>query len=72
MAKHAADVVAENFLNKFDMTRRIDNVIMTGGGAKFYVDALRQRLSGYNIHVAGDSIMINARGFYQTADDMLS
>lgn len=71
VAQNAARQAVNTFLNAQDMTRRFDNIIMTGGGAKFYVDELRRRLPGYDIRIEQDSIMMNARGFYQLSQDML-
>jgi len=41
------------------------------GGAKFYASALRRRLPAYCIVVDEQSLMMNARGFYLIAQDLL-
>lgn len=44
---------------------------MTGGGAKFYANALRKRFPNYEIVVDADSVMTNARGFHLLASGLL-
>jgi hypothetical protein len=44
---------------------------MTGGGAKFYVNALSRRFPDYKIIADKDSIMTNARGFYLFAAGLM-
>lgn len=63
--------VAEDALNRM-MARvgtmaDIDNIILVGGGAHFYLPVLRKRLPGYNILIAHESIFANVRGFQLTA-----
>lgn len=71
VAQRAAAEVVDRFVGALDMRRRFDNIIMTGGGAKFYEHALRKRFPDYNIVVHADSVMTNARGFRMMASDML-
>ena len=71
VAEKAAAEVVDRFISALDKRRRFDHIIMTGGGAKFYERALRKRLPDYNITVAKDSVMHNARGFRMIACDML-
>lgn len=71
VAENAAEEIVDRFVNAIDMRRRFDNIIMTGGGAKFYASALRRRLPAYTIVVDEQSLMMNARGFYLIAQDLL-
>lgn len=71
VAETAAAEVVDRFINGLDTRRRFDNIILTGGGAKFYAAALRARLPDYSIVVGQDSVMQNARGFYRIANDLL-
>lgn len=71
IAESAADEVVDRFMNALDRTRRFDQIIMTGGGAKYYVNALRRRFPDYKINADKDSIMTNARGFYLFAAGLL-
>lgn len=71
IAEAAADALVDRFINALDRTRRFDQIIMTGGGAKFYVKALRRRFPDHKILVDHDSIMTNARGFYLFAAGLL-
>jgi plasmid segregation protein ParM len=71
IAESAADEVVDRFINALDRTRRFDQIIMTGGGAKYYVSALRRRFPDYKIIADKDSIMTNARGFYLFAAGLL-
>jgi plasmid segregation protein ParM len=64
IAESAAATVVNTFLNSLNTTRRFDKIIMTGGGARYYVKALQDRFPDYEILVERDSIMTNARGFY--------
>lgn len=72
VAEKAAAEVVDRFISALDKRRRFDHIIMTGGGAKFYERALRKRLPDYNITVAKDSVMHNARGFRMIACDMMT
>ena len=64
VAQNAAEEVVDRFVNSLDMRRRFDNIILTGGGAKYYANAIRARLSEYTFTVSQDSVMQNARGFH--------
>ena len=72
VAQRAATEVVDRFVGALDMRRRFDNIIMTGGGAKFFEHALRKRFPDYNIVVQTDNVMTNARGFRMVASDMLA
>lgn len=71
IAESSAHEVVDRFINALDRTRRFDQIIMTGGGAKYYVNALRRRFPDYTILLDKGSIMTNARGFYLFAAGLL-
>lgn len=71
IAEAAADSVVDRFLNAHNHIGRIHQVVMSGGGAKFYVDALSRRFPGHKILAEKDSIMSNVRGFYLSATGLL-
>lgn len=43
VAEGVADDVIDRFINALNFNRRFSQIIMTGGGAKFYANALRKR-----------------------------
>lgn len=71
VAEAAADAVVDRFMNAQDQVGRIDQIVMTGGGAKFYVAALRRRFPDHKIVADEKSIMSNVRGFYLFAAGLL-
>jgi plasmid segregation protein ParM len=71
IAETAADEIVDRFVNALDRTRRFDRIILTGGGAKFYVNALRKHFPDHNILAEKESMMANARGFYLFARGLL-
>lgn len=73
LAMDAARREIAAFLGRIDMNKaRFSKVILTGGGARFYEAALRERLPGYQIETMADSVMSNARGFWLAGCDQLS
>lgn len=49
----------------------IHRIFLTGGGAKFYLRALQERLPEYDIQVLPDAVMGNARGYFLAGRDLL-
>ena len=74
--KGIAEVAGAEIVNKFvsalDVTRPFERIVMAGGGAKFYVAALRKRFPDFEIVASNDSVMANVRGFYAFAAGLLS
>jgi len=64
IAQDEAREVVDRFLNAIDASLKIDIIHLTGGGASFYIKALREALPGYDIQVEPGTVMANARGFY--------
>jgi plasmid segregation protein ParM len=71
IAEDAAAEIVNKFVSALDMTRPFDRIVMAGGGAKFYVKALRKRFPDFEIIASSDSVMANARGFYAFAAGLL-
>lgn len=71
MEQEAASVIS-SFLQRFVPGELgIQRIFLTGGGAKFYLRALQERLPEYHISVLPDSLMSNARGYYLAGRDLL-
>ena len=68
MVQTAADQVVDRFINSIDMSLGISTIQLAGGGASFYLEALKKAFKGYNISLLNTSVMANARGFYLVAD----
>lgn len=49
----------------------ISRVVLAGGGASLYEQALRERFQGSDVLVLGDPVMSNARGYWLTGCDVL-
>lgn len=72
VAENAAEEFVAQFCNALNFSRRFDHIVMAGGGAKYYIDALRKRFPDHLILVDDDSVMANARGFYLFANGLLA
>ena len=70
MMESAAEQVVDRFVNSIDMSLGISTVQLAGGGASFYLKALKKAFAGYEISVPGESVMANARGFYLVGEAM--
>ena len=72
IAAEAAKREIAAFLGRIDANRaRLSRVLLTGGGAKFYEAALKDKLPGYKIETMPASVMSNARGYWLTGCDAL-
>ncbi|MBU6503751.1 MAG: hypothetical protein KGQ35_12920 [Burkholderiales bacterium] len=68
----AAQRVVDEFLLAFNMQGTgVRRIILTGGGAISYLEALRARLPGFDIQIDSASVMGNARGFYLIGKDAM-
>lgn len=71
LASREARATVAEFLQRFDPTKnRVAKIYVCGGGANFYAEALRERLSAYRIEVMEDHVMANARGFWLYGNDL--
>lgn len=69
----AAQKVVDEFLLAFNLQcTGVRRIILTGGGAISYLEALRDRLPGFDIQVDAASVMGNARGFWLLGNDATS
>lgn len=72
VASKAASAVVAEFLQHFDpSTSGVPCLFLGGGGARFYVDALRARLPNLRIEMMPEAAMSNCRGYWLTGQDML-
>ncbi|TBR77876.1 MAG: hypothetical protein EPN64_00075 [Burkholderiaceae bacterium] len=72
IARSVAMNVVDEFLLNFNFLKiGVSRIVLAGGGAAHYVDALRQRLPDFEISAAADSVMDNARGFYLIGKDAM-
>lgn len=67
MVREAAARVIDKFFGAINIDRAFSSIILTGGGGKFYQDALAHKFPSHNIQYEDDSVMSNARGFYSIA-----
>ena len=71
IADDAAAEIVNKFASALDTTRPFHKIVMAGGGAKYYVSALRKQFPDFEIVASNDSVMANARGFYAFAASLL-
>lgn len=71
VADGAAIEIVNRFASSLDTSRPFNRIVMAGGGAKYYLNAMRKRFPDYEIMVDEDSVMANARGFYLYAAGLL-
>ena len=64
VANAAADSIVNDFVNAYKSRNAFDRIVLTGGGAQYYIRALRKKFPDYEIKIESDSVLTNARGFY--------
>lgn len=68
-----AELVVNGFLQRFVPGELgIKWILLTGGGATYYHQALQARLPEYDIQAMPESVMSNARGFYLAGRELLA
>jgi plasmid segregation protein ParM len=67
IVKEAAAKIVDRFFNALDIEREFDSIVLTGGGGKYYIDAIARKFPTHNINYESDAVMDNARGFYLVA-----
>lgn len=67
IVKEASAKVIDKFFSALDVEREFTSIVLTGGGAKYYRDAISEKFPSHIIQCADDSIMDNVRGFYMVA-----
>ncbi len=70
--EHEAELVVNGFMQRFVPGElEIKWILLTGGGANYFLRALQKRLPEYHIQVLPESVMSNARGFYLAGREFL-
>lgn len=65
VAEREAELVIGMFLSRLNPAEHgVSRIVLSGGGASLYCQALQNRLPQYNIQVLKDGAMSNARGYY--------
>lgn len=59
----AVDEAVDAMLGSVSELTDIDNVVVCGGGAHFFVDRLKSKLQRDTLHVVNDAVTANVRGF---------
>ncbi len=72
IAEDAAAEIVNKFVSVLDATRPFDRIVMAGGGAKYYVNALSRKFPDFEVVASNDSVMANVRGFYAFASGLLN
>lgn len=68
-----ASLAVSEFLQLFSPAKNhVTRIYLCGGGAEFYAQALRERLSGYRIEMMDQPVMAIARGFWLAALDSIN
>lgn len=67
IVKEASAKVVDKFFSALDIDREFDSIVLSGGGAKYYRDAIAEKFPGHIIQCEEDSVMDNVRGFYMVA-----
>jgi plasmid segregation protein ParM len=60
------------FLNRIPSRNQISRVILTGGGADYYKEAIAELMPDKDLMVQSDPVMGNVRGFWLVGCDYLS
>lgn len=63
----AADKVIDKFYGALNLNREFTSIVLTGGGGKYFRDSISKKFPTHVIQYEEDSVMDNARGFYQVA-----
>lgn len=71
IVKGAAKRVIDKFFNAINVDLQFNSIVLTGGGAKYYREAISQKFPSHFIQSDDDSVMENARGFYLVARDSM-
>lgn len=69
MVNDVAERIVEKFFNALKIDRQFSNILLTGGGGKYYRKALEKKFPSHSIQCEPDSVMNNSRGFYLLACD---
>jgi plasmid segregation protein ParM len=67
----AAAQVVDKFFSALKIERRFTSIVLSGGGGKYYRDAIAKKFPGHIVECEDDAVMDNARGFYLLARGMM-
>lgn len=67
LAKEAAARVIDKFFGALQINRQFNTIVLTGGGSKYYREAIAKKFPTHVIQCEDDSVMDNVRGFYTIA-----
>lgn len=67
IVKEAAAKIVDRFFSALDIDREFNSIVLTGGGGKYYIDAIAKKFPSHNIEYESDAVMDNARGFFKIA-----
>ena len=67
LVQESASKVIDKFFGAVEIDREFDSIVLTGGGGKFYRDALNKKFPTHTIECADDAVMDNVHGFYMLA-----
>ena len=67
IVKDAAAQVIDKFFSALRIERRFTSIVLSGGGGKYYRDAIAKKFPGHIVEYETDAVMDNARGFYLLA-----
>lgn len=59
-----AERVVHRFVNAIDMELSVKTIHLVGGGAPYYLNALRKVFRSHQISIDSDTVVANVRGFY--------
>lgn len=71
IVKEASVKVVDKFFSALDLDREFNSIVLTGGGGKYYIDAIAKKFPTHNIEWESDAVMDNARGFFKIAQDSI-
>lgn len=72
IAEDEAASIVDSFMNSFSYNEKIDNIILVGGGANYYLKAIQNKFKEHKVSIDSDSVMTNVRGFYLYGCDAMS
>ena len=72
VADSTASAIVDEFLQRLNPSKAgVSHIYVCGGGAVFYFNALKERLSNFKVKVLPDGVMSNCREFFLSGQDTL-
>lgn len=69
MVNDVAQGIIDKFFSALKIDRQFSNILLTGGGGKYFREGLEKTFPTYSIQYEPDSVLNNARGFYLLASE---